>query len=327
MSDTIGCLAAIPLRSWLWTQGYVCGSAEARARLNQISTPINATEQANITLGDLDNQINKYDVQASWRIGKIAHLRQEAKTLMLVGKKQEALGRLKEAKIHVGTLQSIQARTAKFTAMGSKIMEATMNREDSAVFQSAASSLSMLRGMPGVDVDKVEEVMAELEEIVADVGESSNAISRPLDIVSNENEEVYDDDLEEELEALMSEGTSTPMTHESNAPPLKHGQVPIANIGKTPGLSAISSKPINTINLVPASQVVPAAYRLDMRRPMASSRLQYAAPGYRTGIHSSSPPQQMTYIHPPATTSSGHQPIPMQMSSRKHTQTQHALPG
>jgi len=277
MSGTASCLASIPFRGWLWIQGYLFGSMEARVRLKQISAPINATEQANVTLTQLDQQINKYEMQARWRTNKISELRQTAKTLMIAGKKQEALSHLKEAKIHTGTLNSIKDRMIKFTTMGSTIMEATMNRDDSQVFQSAVSSLSMLRDMPGVDVEKVEEVMGELQEIVDDVGEASGALSRQLDVNSYVGDEVDDDDLEQELSELMAEDTNSVISNASGI-----GKVGVgANAGRIPG-----SQSINTLNLVTASKVVPGA-SIPFRRPMVYG-------GY---THPHPPPPQYNTMH------------------------------
>ena len=302
---------------WLGVRGYVCLDQSARAQLSQMTTAPTAAEQAARTLEAIHNQIRTHEERERWNSDRAMVFRREAAAHVQNGRRAEAKELLRQAKNCDQTVKLARLRISKLTTAGTTVNEMQMNHQEANVMGDVVRSLEMLKTTNGVDVDKVEDVIGDLEENIEDVNQITAALSTPLNVTSaSEHVDVNDEDdadLERELDELFTlSNSTTPAAVKSNvstasstiritAPPPKHA--PTYGVGN----------PQQPSQRVPNSYMVPAS-SLDMHRVdarPAREALSRRKPAYANSPYGSNGPVKNTgYTH------QHQQPQPHQMHER-----------
>lgn len=124
--------------------------------------------------------------------------------------------------MHEANLEKIQGQIDSLENNLLAIESANLNYETMKAMQQGARAMKHIHG--NMNIDKVDQTMDEIEEQITLGNEISNAISRPM------GNEVDEDDLQEELDALEQETLENKMV----------------SVGKAPvgALPAVSNKPI-----------------------------------------------------------------------------------
>lgn len=117
---------------------------------------------------------------------------------------------LKRKKMHENNLEKIQGQVASLQNNLDALENANLNAETMKAMQQGAKAMKQIHG--NMNLDKVDQTMDEIEEQVVLGQEISNAISRPM------GNEVDEDELEDELEALEQENLESKMVGVGKVP-------------------------------------------------------------------------------------------------------------
>lgn len=117
---------------------------------------------------------------------------------------------LKRKKIHQNNLEKIQGQMDSLDNNLMALESANLNAETMKAMQQGAKAMKQIHG--NMNLDKVDQTMDEIEEQVVLGQEISNAISRPM------GNEIDDDELEDELQALEQEVLEEKMVGVGRAP-------------------------------------------------------------------------------------------------------------
>lgn len=126
--------------------------------------------------------------------------------------------------MHESNLEKIQGQVASLQNNLDALENANLNAETMKAMQQGAKAMKQIHG--NMNLDKVDQTMDEIEEQVVLGQEISNAISRPM------GNEIDEDELEDELEALEQETLEEKM--------VGVGRAPVGGI--TTSVPAVSSK-------------------------------------------------------------------------------------
>lgn len=112
--------------------------------------------------------------------------------------------------MHESNLEKIQGQVASLQNNLDALENANLNAETMKAMQQGAKAMKQIHG--NMNLDKVDQTMDEIEEQVVLGQEISNAISRPM------GNEIDEDELEDELEALEQETLEEKMVGVGRAP-------------------------------------------------------------------------------------------------------------
>jgi len=139
--------------------------------------------------------------------------------------KRMAMGALKRKKRLEAQLNQIDNTLTTIEFQKESLMNARANAEIMKTMQTAGKAMKTIHQEVG-GVDKVDDIMADIEESNMIAGEISEAISRPMGIV----DDFDDDDLLAELEDLEQEEMDNQMVNVNPTPQMNLPTVPSNNL-------------------------------------------------------------------------------------------------
>lgn len=186
---------------------------------------------------ELREHINLLGKKQSHLQSQILNQENEAKTFLNKGNKSMAKNSLKKKKIYEAQLTKLEGQMDSLEQQLFSIETANLNLETMRAMKQGAKAMKTMHN--GLDIDKVDETMDEVREQVELGEEISDAISRPMYTGVNE---VDDDELDEELDALA---------HENK---VKEPEVPVSR----PAVSEPAGKDAVSLPNAPSSKIEPS---------------------------------------------------------------------
>ncbi|CEG44342.1 snf7-domain-containing protein [Plasmopara halstedii] len=209
------------------------------------ATPVRAAPVATAdTIRKLREQLDSLEKRELHIVKKIELQLQEAKQKSAANDKRGAIFALKRKKMYEAEVEKLQGSRMTLETQVMTLESAHVNMETFTALRSGAEQMKAIHNQ--MNVDKVDNIMDDIQEEMATADEIGRAISQPL------GSQLYDDDeLEDELREMeeleLEEKTLQPIAATSKEP-TKVVPAPVAaTLAAT--AAAISSPPIAQYNL------------------------------------------------------------------------------
>ncbi|KAH0789627.1 Charged multivesicular body protein 4a [Histomonas meleagridis] len=166
-------------------------------------TPQEQSENISKTIEDLRKKEEYYDKQ-------ILMEEKKAREFMKKGNKKRAMECMKRKKLIEKSRDNMSAMAFNLEQQKMKIQEVQTTANVFATYRQNAETMKQQFG--NVDIDKIDDVLADYEDMQADMDEITSAMTRTI------GPEMDEDELDDELAALMNEGEETTLDTTTETP-------------------------------------------------------------------------------------------------------------